>query len=178
LLRLLALAVLVASPFLVYRLGTYYWRVELQVTGQEYPSTVAAAVVRVIDGDTLAVRIEGKEERVQLLGIDAPEVFQRVSRTDGDSVRTEWVETADPAPREAQRQLSRLVTGRKVTLEFEQRQCDRYGRLLAYVWVPDGSDGKLLVNEWMLRQGLARLYGGSAAGRYAERLKNAARLNP
>jgi len=105
---------------------------------------------RVVDGDTVDVRIGGRVERVRLIGVDAPELGQG-----------EWGERA----REA---LRRWVEGRAVRLERDVAERDRYGRVLAYVW----ADGRL-VNEELLREGVAMLYTVPPNVRHVERLRRA-----
>lgn len=86
--------------------------------------TLKGTVTRVLDGDTLVVRLSGgKSERVRLVGIDTPER--------GNC----WSSQATAA-------ASRLATGKPVTLlgDATQDTRDRYGRLLAYVWLPGGRD--------------------------------------
>jgi len=91
-------------------------------------STRSVKVARVLDGDT--IEIEGGE-RVRYLGINAPESGQ-------------------PFSTEATRENERLVAGRVVNLEFDVQTQDRYGRLLAYIWV-----GNMLVNEEIIKNGYA-----------------------
>jgi micrococcal nuclease len=91
-------------------------------------------VVRVVDGDTLEVRVDGEEERVRLLGIDTPE-----------SVRPGApVECAAKAAARAlrRRALDGAGRGRRVRLRNDptQDERDRFGRLLAYVELRDGTD--------------------------------------
>jgi endonuclease YncB( thermonuclease family) len=86
--------------------------------------TAKGDVTRVIDGDTIVVRLaNGRSERVRVLGIDTPEAG------------TCWASQATSATR-------RLADGRHVTLigDATQDTRDRYGRLLAYVWLPGGKD--------------------------------------
>jgi micrococcal nuclease len=92
-------------------------------------------VVRVTDGDTVRVRIDGgREERVRYIGIDTPEV------------------TSDECfAREAAAFNERLVGGREVRLETDAEERDRYGRLLAYVYA-----GDVLVNAALVREGYAQ----------------------
>ncbi|MFW6085496.1 MAG: thermonuclease family protein, partial [Gemmatimonadota bacterium] len=76
-------------------------------------------------------------------------------------------------PRPRMREMARAATeanrervgGRRVTLRFDVERRDRYGRLLAYVFV-----GDTLVNEWLVRRGYAR------AGRYPPNLRHDERL--
>ncbi|GEM_PF-2379354 len=109
-----------------------------------------ATVVRVVDGDTLIVRLaNGKEERVRLLGVDTPEKTQ-------------------PMGQLAKKFTEDMVLGRRVVLEFEKNKRGRYGRLLAYVWI----DGVLL-NEELLRAGMAYLYVFTRKMKYYSRLVEA-----
>lgn len=98
-------------------------------------SSTVAEVVRVIDGDTLAVRpteslpatnASGTEHSVRLLGIDAPEMNKRSEAP------------AECGAEAATARLAELVSGSPVTLVFDSRSdhVDRYGRSLAYVEVP------------------------------------------
>lgn len=118
------------------------------------PGPVSAAdevlCTRVIDGDT--IRVSGGE-RVRYIGIDAPEM-QPVEA---------WAEAATAANRE-------LVEGRTVRLELDVQERDRYGRVLAYVWV----DGRL-VNEELVRLGCARASTYPPNVRHQERLLAAER---
>ena len=89
----------------------------------------------VSDGDTIV--LEGGQ-RVRYLGIDAPEVAHEG-------------QPGEPYGDTAARYNRTLVSGRRVMLEFERDRHDDYGRLLAYVFVEDGT----LANDELVRQGLA-----------------------
>jgi micrococcal nuclease len=173
--RLIAFVIIVALPFLIYRLGSSTRQLTPEIKRQAYPASVQAQFSRAIDGDTLEVVINGEEERVQLLGVDAGELYRKVSKTEGDRLTTEWEAIDDPAAQESQQRLEELLSGGTLTLEFEGQQVDRYGRLLAYVWLEDGngSGEPLFVNEWMLREGLAEIYWLGDRQKYAERLQAA-----
>ncbi len=103
-----------------------------------------ARVTRVADGDTIAVRYAGRTVTVRLIGVDTPELGDR--RRPG----------APPQPfaREAADWLRRTLDGREVRLEYDRERTDRYGRTLAYVFLPDGT----FVNRELVRQGYARAY--------------------
>jgi micrococcal nuclease len=100
------------------------------------PTSERAKVVAVLDGDTIVV---GGGERVRYAGLNTPETHH-----------------PDKLPeycgREAFEANRRLVAGKTVRLEFDARQRDKYGRLLAYVYV-----GSMLVNEELIRQGYAQV---------------------
>jgi len=102
--------------------------------------TATAQVTRVVDGDTVVVALDGREERVRYIGVDTPETVAPGAP----------VECWGPAASALNR---RLVAGRRVTLRFDRELRDRYDRLLAYVHRAD--DG-LFVNARLVRDGAAR----------------------
>lgn len=81
-----------------------------------------ATCVRVIDGDTIEVLIEGETYKVRYIGIDAPEL---------DDDRSEYRTLAEQA---AQANKD-LVEGKNVSLGKDVSETDQYGRLLRYVYV-------------------------------------------
>jgi micrococcal nuclease len=92
---------------------------------------------RVIDGDTLRVRVGARDEKVRLIGIDTPEV--------GECFATQ-----------ATGAMRRFVLNREVVLTGDRSQTrrDKYGRLLAYVNLPSGVD----VGRQLLEKGYAVVY--------------------
>ena len=105
----------------------------------------------VYDGDTLEVAGCGT---VRLVGIDCPE--KKNSRRDRDFIAL-GADSALQLRHSAQDTLHYLihkVKGRTVRLELEQPSRDKYARLLAYVWLEDGT----MLNRELLRQGRARVY--------------------
>ena len=94
-------------------------------------------VTRVVDGDTIVL---SNGERLRYIGVDTPE-------------------TKHPKKglqcygKEASAFNKKLVEGKKVKLEFDVQQKDRYGRLLAYVYLEDGT----FVNAELLRKGYAQV---------------------
>jgi len=114
-------------------------------------------VVRIVDGDTIRVRVGGREERVRYIGIDTPESVRQ-----GTPVEC--------FARRAAAENARLVDGRRVRLELGAEPRDRYGRLLAYVFrVEDGR----MVNESLVRGGYARSLTIPPNDRYAKRFEHA-----
>jgi micrococcal nuclease len=117
-----------------------------------------ATVQRVVDGDTLDVRLaDGSETRVRLLGVDTPEVhaatdpaeYEGVPETDaGRACLRRWGERASAFATD--RLASRTVT---VSVDPTADRRDRYDRLLAYVLV-DGDS----FNYRLVATGHARLY--------------------
>jgi micrococcal nuclease len=120
----------------------------------------AARVTRIVDGDTLVVSVDGRDEKVRLIGIDTPE-------------------TVDPRKpvqcfgKEASRRMADLLPpGSAVRLERDAELRDRYGRLLAYVF--RSSDG-VFVNEAMVADGYAHTLTIPPNVAYAERFSDAQR---
>jgi len=102
-------------------------------------------VVRVVDGDTVVLLINGKNEKVRLIGVDTPET----------------VAPGKPVGfygHEASLFTSNLLRGEMVFIEYDKQEAgveDRFGRELAYLYrAPDS----LFVNIELLRQGYAKAY--------------------
>lgn len=120
-------------------------------TQDSVPARVACRVARVIDGDTFTCT---GGRRVRLLLIDAPEGAQHPA---GDS-----------ATAALQRLIHRDV---EVSLELGRQPTDRYGRSLAFAWLPDGR----MVNEELVRAGWAVVYLYDRKNlKYAPRIEAAA----
>jgi micrococcal nuclease len=100
---------------------------------------VAGEVVKVVDGDTIHVRVAGRVEKVRYIGVNTPEVHHP---SKGEQ----------PGGREAAALNRALVAGRQVRLELDVQERDRYGRLLAYVWI-----GETMVNAELVRRGYAHV---------------------
>jgi micrococcal nuclease len=96
-------------------------------------------VVRVVDGDTIHVRLGERVEKVRYIGVNTPEIRHP---TRGE----------ESGGRQAAEVNRRLVGGRHVRLELDVQARDRHGRLLAYVWV-----GDLMVNAELVRLGYAQV---------------------
>jgi micrococcal nuclease len=103
------------------------------------PGWVPAHVVAVVDGDTIRVEVHGDAYALRYIGIDAPE-------TKDPSRPVEWL---GPEAAEANR---RLVAGELIYLEKDVSETDRFGRLLRYVYLPDGT----FVNAELVRLGYAQ----------------------
>jgi micrococcal nuclease len=106
------------------------------------PSTAAAPypVVSVADGDTITVSVDGVDERVRLIGIDSPELRR----------------PAECFGQQAADHLTEMLAGEAVRLVADPTQDDRdrYGRLLRYVELADGTD----VNAALIHNGYAFEY--------------------
>ncbi len=102
-------------------------------------------MVRVIDGDTIEVSIDGAEEDVRYIGVDTPETVKPDAP----------VQCYGP---QASAANHRLVEGRTVRLVFDRERRDAYGRLLAYVYTQARTEAgdPRFVNAALVRDGYAR----------------------
>ncbi len=115
-------------------------------------------IVKVVDGDTVDVDVTGKTERVRLIGINTPE-------------------TVDPRKpvecfgKEASNKAKEVLTGKMVRLEADptQSNLDKYGRLLRYIFLEDGTD----FNEMMISEGYAYEYTYDVPYKYQTQFKAA-----
>jgi len=110
-------------------------------------------VVKVVDGDTLDLDVEDllnkdPNTRVRLWGVDTPETH--TWKTSKDSADTKGSSPMYFGP-EASEFAKRLVLNKRVTVRLEPVEGSRgkYGRLLAYIYLPDGR----MLNEELIRQG-------------------------
>ena len=115
-------------------------------------------VIKVVDGDTLDIDLNGKIERLRLIGIDTPE-------------------TVDPRKdvqcfgKEASNKAKELLNEQYITLESEETQGerDKYKRLLRYVYLPDGTN----FNLFMIAEGYAHEYTYDEPYKYQSEFKQA-----
>jgi micrococcal nuclease len=101
-----------------------------------------ARVVRVVDGDTVVIRLGGVDEHMRLIGIDTPETV--------DPRRP--VECFGKEASDHTKEL--LPKDTRVRVERDAEARDRYDRLLGYVY--RASDG-LFVNLAMVADGYAKV---------------------
>jgi micrococcal nuclease len=113
-------------------------------------------VSRVVDGDTIEVSpLVGGIADVRLIGMDTPETYGGT----------------EPYGEEASAFTTQRLEGRKVALEFDVERIDPYGRVLAYVWLPDGK----MFNEVLVREGYAQVATFPPNVKYVERFVAAQR---
>jgi micrococcal nuclease len=117
------------------------------------PASARARVVRVVDGDTIEVRLGGQSEVVRYIGVDTPETVKPGTPVQCFGPRAHAVD-------------QRLVDGRRLRLVFGVERRDVYGRLLAYAYL-----GHRFVNAILVRRGLARTLTIPPNDRFAERFE-------
>ena len=103
-------------------------------------SSTTYKVTRVVDGDTIKINFNGIEESLRLIGIDTPEsVHPDASRNVMEGhIASNYTKT--------------LLEGKNIELEFDAQERDKYGRLLAYVYI-NGT----MVNKLLLKEGYAQV---------------------
>lgn len=111
-------------------------------TQGEGEASETVIITRVVDGDTVEISptIDGIED-VRLIGIDTPEASGECA--------------PEPLAGEAEDYTTRYESDR-ASLEFDEERIDRYGRLLAYVYVGKRDDDRSPENEDMLNDELVR----------------------
>ena len=114
------------------------------------------SVIKVHDGDTVTLMVNGKMRKTRLIGIDAPEMNQR------------------PWGRQAKEHLIDIMnhTDWMVTMETDEVKQDKYGRALVYLWTNNNE----LINERMVLDGYAVLFTIKPNVRYRAAFSRAEKL--
>ncbi len=136
-------------------------------------NTTPCTVVHVVDGDTFSCKLSsGEKVKVRLIGVDTPESRDNPkARRDAERTGQSVEEIIRMGKMSAEFTRRLLSAGKTVYLEFDVQKTDRYGRLLAYVWLEDGS----MLNEVLVREGYATIYTIPPNVKYQERLLEAQR---
>jgi len=130
-------------------------RIEKAEFVKKFDNYQLVEIKRVIDGDTIEVKIGDKIESVRLIGIDTPEL------TDSSMNGLKAIE--------AKEKLEEILKDKKVILESDESQDNRdvYNRLLRYVFLEDGT----FINKEMIRSGLAEEYTFKVPYKYQEEFR-------
>lgn len=102
-------------------------------------------VTQVVDGDTIKVSLKGQEKTVRFVGMDTPE-------------------TVDPRHpvgcfgKEASNETKSLLYSKIVILQKDVSDTDKYKRLLRYIFLPLDNGQTLFVNDYLVREGFAKVY--------------------
>jgi micrococcal nuclease len=115
-------------------------------------------VLRVVDGDTIVIEVDGKSESVRMIGVDTPELND--SRTGVQCFA-----------KEASEKTKALVTGKNIRLEKDESQGerDKYKRLLGYVFLENGA----FINLALIKGGFAHEYTYDGEYKYQKQFKAA-----
>ncbi len=115
--------------------------------------TRTLVIDQIEDGDTLVVSIDGKQERLQLLGIDAPEDVENAKLKRDMGVTGLDAETLLGLGAQATRHLQVLVkAGQQIEASGDFEKRDRYGRIDVLI---NAATGKASLNELMVAEGYA-----------------------
>jgi micrococcal nuclease len=117
---------------------------EIPHPNHDWSGAQSFEVLRVIDGDTVVLRLSSEETKVRLIGVDTPETVHPQKPVEAYG-------------QEASRFTKNLLLGEEVFVEYESgaSRTDKYGRTLAYLYrAPDG----LFVNLEIVRQGYGHAY--------------------
>lgn len=150
-----------STPFVLHR-GNFVpaKSLHIKVSAADFSTSTPFRVIRVVDGDTLDVSVRGGEVRLRMIGENTPE-------------------TVDPRKpvecfgREASARAKALLSGQSVRVELDSTQgfLDKYGRVLAYVYLPDGTS----LNKEMIAEGYAHEYTYRYPYKYQTEFKAAER---
>ena len=116
-----------------------------------------ALVTKVVDGDTFEIE---NDITIRFIGIDTPE-------------------TVDPRRpvgcfgKEASNETKSLILGKVVILQRDISNTDKYGRLLRYVFLPLDDGRILFVDDYLVREGFAKVYTYPPDVKYNEQLREA-----
>jgi len=141
-----------------------------QAQNEEKPTTQTTApttattksepfsVIKVVDGDTLSIDMNGISTTLRLIGINTPETVDPRKPVECFGV-------------EASNKAKEILTGQKVKIETDSTQgnYDKYGRLLAYVFLSDGTN----FNKFMVADGYAYEYTYNLPYKYQYEFKSA-----
>ena len=113
-------------------------------------------VVRVKDGDTYVLRINGEDTTVRLIGVDTPESvapseYSKENTSEG-SLISEIVK-------------QKIQPGDTLYVEYDVVKTDKYGRTLAYLYFENG----LMIQDWLIQNGYAQVMTVQPNSKYAEK---------
>jgi micrococcal nuclease len=133
--KVLSVTLLLTASILGYFITPY----NIHSTPASTISETTYLVTRIIDGDTVEILYNSEKEKVRLIGIDTPETVKPDT-------------PVEPFGKEASDFTKSTLLDKYVSLEFDEQERDRYGRLLAYLYI----EGEMF-NEILLEEGLAHV---------------------
>lgn len=135
-------------------------------------TTAPAKVVRVVDGDTLKMEMNGRIENVRLIGIDTPESKVNKKAKKDAARSSQDIKTIVSLGKSATNFTKSIVKpGDLVDIEQDVQPRDRYGRLLVYVYLKSGK----MLNEEIIAAGFASVMTIPPNVRHQERFLRAYR---
>lgn len=103
----------------------------------------------------MEVSINGEKEKIRLIGVDTPEIHesQKLHR-DAQRTRKDEKTIIELGAKASSFAKSLVKKGDQVRLEYDWSRRDKYGRLLAYVWL----DNTRMLNDILICEGYANAY--------------------
>jgi micrococcal nuclease len=154
-----------------------YFGVKAVTPGKPVPSASEKGgyffVERAVDGDTLKL---SNGDRVRLIGVDTPELHESEKLAKDASRSHKDASVIKGLGKKAADFTSRLVQGKRVRLEYDVKKHDRYGRILGYLYLEDGT----FVNAKIIEEGYAQVMTIPPNVKYADyflKLQKEARQN-
>lgn len=98
-------------------------------------------VISVTDGDTFKIDYNGEEKKVRLIGVNTPESVSPNKKKNNNYGKV------------ASNYTKERLEGKMIYLEFDVQDTDKYGRILAYVYLEDG----IMYNKELLEKGYAQV---------------------
>lgn len=136
----------------VQEISTVQSATKLEVPGSQGPYQI----IKVVDGDTLTIDLNGKSETIRLIGMNTPETVDPRKPVECFGIQ-------------ASNMAKELLTGKRVYIEMDptQGERDKYGRLLAYAYREDG----FFFNKSMILSGYAYEYTYDIPYKYQNEFK-------
>lgn len=103
----------------------WFWQSKTPGNYENHESK-ATGIVRVVDGDTVVVRMDGEDIKVRMIGVNTPE-----------SVSPDAAKNSTAGEIASVYSKKHLKEGMTVYLEYDLEREDKYNRTLAYVWLLD-----------------------------------------
>ncbi|MBQ6753292.1 MAG: thermonuclease family protein, partial [Clostridia bacterium] len=113
-------------------------------------------VIRVVDGDTIIIDLNGEKTKVRLSNVDTPESV--AGEESGKENTPEGIVASDYIKK-------LLPDGSKVYLEYDNKIKDKYDRVLAYVYL---EDGETMIQRLLLKDGMAKVFNDKQNKRYTD----------
>lgn len=129
---------------------------EVSETSDFFSGLKKNEVVRVKDGDTYVLSIDGEETTVRLIGVDTPE---SVAPSEYSKENTSEGATISEIVKQ------KIKPGDELYIEYDVSRTDKYSRTLAYLYFEDG----VMVQEWLLSNGYAQTMTIQPNSKYAEK---------
>lgn len=126
----------------------------------DFSTMEKVTVVRVVDGDTYVVNLDGEETKVRLIGVDTPESVAPDSYTEKTGK-----ENTDFGKEVSDYMKEQIKEGDVLFLEFDVSKYDKYNRVLAYAYFPDGE----MIQEKLLKEGKAQVMTVQPNSLYSKR---------